>query len=993
MKIRTSSPTLRDEPNPCGASAIRMASVVLSALLGLGLSQFAVAADASSMGTGGASADYAAGPAAAPAANPVSATPARTYQVQPGAGLGDIAADVGQTNDKAVRDRVAEALFKANPRAFIAGDRNRLRLGAVLTIPDGVGPATDSAAASSATSVAASSAATSAGSASGVPLGGPVAASTPATGAATAAAMVAASTALTAPAAPLVAQPAVVASAALDGKVVPSPSPASASAVSAVPFVASSSTINAAPESASTPAIVDASSLVQASAAVGASALAMASAAAIAPASQALVKTAPGSAELPAHGAGAAGFASLEQLLALKNRVLMALEKHGISSNAQTTPSGVAAVPGAASTSVASSAIAQPSSAAAGRNVPTGSSEWQALRTNPSTVPALLVIVLVLLLALFTLMPRRKKGGIPGDEVEAARPGARASASVRRIEKPVEPVGPAASAQEEPDPAMAAVPFVSVPLATSDNASQAKSDSDPLAVSDSVHRVVRDAIPEVAPEAGASPASLPLDEVPRLEVPIDVPAAEVPVEPVVADLHNERNKRNEHYKPDDLTPADWAAQYAAVPPAPAPIQAPAETAPVFPAPAATAVPEVDPEEARLREALAQAPFNAGLLLEFAALYAQRGDVDGFSELFFELRMVTESKGPHWERALELGSEVARHNAVHENSGGAPEAGEHTVPESAGEAHVPAPVEPDVQSIPSIQPEPQADRPVDQPVQDEPSTAGHDERVKAVLSAVDLSLPEIFDEPIVPTAQEGETQPLSGTTDVGAQSDVHHESPVPVPSTTPLTAQEFSEPEISAPEIDVSEISAQKHDGAQFNAPEFDAPEFAPHESNASEHPIALDFNEPESHVPGHGVPDFGISEAPLEQAPPASSFPEPQYHLEPDFPAPSDESRSASEVPWPTSVAGSSAAKFAAFDLDFDLDLPEHESTLPGVPAAVEEFDPVAVAQNKLELAHEYVALGDVAGARALINEALASNDATTRDAARVLLGSLAPLS
>ncbi len=140
-------------------------------------------------------------------------------------------------------------------------------------------------------------------------------------------------------------------------------------------------------------------------------------------------------------------------------------------------------------------------------------------------------------------------------------------------------------------------------------------------------------------------------------------------------------------------------------------------------------------------------------------------------------------------------------------------------------------------------------------------------------------------------------------------------------------------------------------------------------------------------------PTFGLPEAPREQAPFASPFPEPQYHLEPDSPASSEESRSASEVPWPTSVAGSSAAKFAAFDLDFDLDLPELESTLPGVPAAVEEFDPVAVAQNKLELAHEYVALGDVAGARALINEALASNDAGTRDAARVLLDSLAPLS
>ncbi len=71
-----------------------------------------------------------------------------------------------------------DALFKANPRAFMAGDRNRLRLGAVLTIPDGVGPAAGATAVSPATSVAASAVST--GPASGVALGGPVAASTPA---------------------------------------------------------------------------------------------------------------------------------------------------------------------------------------------------------------------------------------------------------------------------------------------------------------------------------------------------------------------------------------------------------------------------------------------------------------------------------------------------------------------------------------------------------------------------------------------------------------------------------------------------------------------------------------------------------------------------------------------------------------------------------------------------------------------------------------------
>ena len=51
------------------------------------------------------------------------------------------------------------------------------------------------------------------------------------------------------------------------------------------------------------------------------------------------------------------------------------------------------------------------------------------------------------------------------------------------------------------------------------------------------------------------------------------------------------------------------------------------------------------------------------------------------------------------------------------------------------------------------------------------------------------------------------------------------------------------------------------------------------------------------------------------------------------------------------------------------------------------------IARNKLELAHEYIALGDLGGARALINEVIDSNDHATRADAQALLSTLAPLS
>jgi FimV-like protein len=55
--------------------------------------------------------------------------------------------------------------------------------------------------------------------------------------------------------------------------------------------------------------------------------------------------------------------------------------------------------------------------------------------------------------------------------------------------------------------------------------------------------------------------------------------------------------------------------------------------------------------------------------------------------------------------------------------------------------------------------------------------------------------------------------------------------------------------------------------------------------------------------------------------------------------------------------------------------------------------DLVRIARNKLDLASEYIELGDLAGARALIHEVIEANDDATRTQARALLSTLAPLS
>jgi len=81
---------------------------------------------------------------------------------------------------------------------------------------------------------------------------------------------------------------------------------------------------------------------------------------------------------------------------------------------------------------------------------------------------------------------------------------------------------------------------------------------------------------------------------------------------------------------------------------------------------------------------------------------------------------------------------------------------------------------------------------------------------------------------------------------------------------------------------------------------------------------------------------------------------------------------------------------FGALKLDFDLELP------PGPAQTLPAFTPedlAKIARNKLELAAEYIELGDLSGARALIHEVIESNDAATRGEARALLSTLAPLS
>ncbi|QSN63402.1 FimV/HubP family polar landmark protein [Caballeronia sp. M1242] len=150
----------------------------------------------------------------------------------------------------------------------------------------------------------------------------------------------------------------------------------------------------------------------------------------------------------------------------------------------------------------------------------------------------------------------------------------------------------------------------------------------------------------------------------------------------------------------------------------------------------------------------------------------------------------------------------------------------------------------------------------------------------------------------------------------------------------------------------------------------------------------------DDHAPRHDAPAHrSVGDEPFVPQPIAETNP---AHEAQAFALPSvadeDQSSAAARIEAGTagapSVAGLGATQFGPLSLDFNLDLPSsHTEPLPALTAA----QLATIARNKLELAVEYIELGDLSGARTLLQEVIASNDQATRQQAAGLLSTLAP--
>jgi len=376
------------------ASARRAAlAAVAAALVASAGAQHALAADAAAVAS-------AASGASAPAAT------VGQYTVRVGQSLNDVAADLAQTRDPATLARVSRALFDANPDAFMKRgamkrDPSLLKIGAVLNVPAIPGVAVGASGASSsvatgASATAAAVAASASGGASAAAGETTAAASAPVGGGGSAAAVAASAASAAAPASAVATS---------------SPAAAGASAPTASASVAGS----AASASAAVAAVVPGASASGASDTSGASAVGAASAA---PGSDAHVWTgAIQAASSSAGGANAASAAhaqppvsSIQELLALKNRVLMALQEHGIGKHGQTganAPS--AAAPGNRNAAVPAAGAARSANEGAG---------W-----SPSGVGIAAAFAAVVLLLLIRLAMRRRRQEPPSAVGAPSSPG------------------------------------------------------------------------------------------------------------------------------------------------------------------------------------------------------------------------------------------------------------------------------------------------------------------------------------------------------------------------------------------------------------------------------------------------------------------------------------------------------------------------------------------------------------------------------------------
>ncbi|WP_144137778.1 FimV/HubP family polar landmark protein [Paraburkholderia sp. BCC1884] len=900
--------------------------------------------------------------ASAPDAASASYTAGSQVTVRPGQSLNDVAIAVTQSHDRATLARASRALFDANPSAFMSHDPSRMRLGAVLTVPalDATGaPASDVAAASAPAATSAAAAAPAATTTTAA------AAAVAATGAASGVAQVNAAAASAASAASAAAHAAAPATPAVSGAAsgaAETGAAASASSVAAGGGAAASTPV-AGSQAAASPAsgTHEWTGSIQPSASepVGGASAPVSGAAGTQTASQPRVQV-----------------SSLQQLLALKNRVLMELQKHGIGGTS--AASGTAPNNGAQPMAGASPAASVPGHGGA---TVAASPTVAGLSQNELSIAAAVGAALVVLLAALRMRRRRRQNA----EDEAALASDEAAASARLADSqnvaPSHDETPVRSVSDQVNDD-AAVQHAAARAAAEREAAEGEA-----AARESAERVAAEREAELRREAAAK-AEVEREAAAKAEREREAAAK------AEADRHAAANADAER---EAAAKAELERESAAKAEAEHEVAAKAEAD-------------------RHAAANADAEHEAAAKAEAERLAATRAAAENTAA-------EREAAGHLAEPAQEPGS--SQHGDVWHERPAALEAIEPT------------------QSPAAIEPLPTAHH-----EQFDGATTAASLAAAAELGAEALPLTSL--EPLNEADPEaGPSHSLQWDDEVpsepSTESQTYPHTPVPVLDFTPhhvepRAAEPFAQPytdasahpvpDTSAPAVPLTHLDQPQHQDLAHGEPFYQPTHEPPHHAatvtsdiTPLPEPIPVAQAEPAvsapTEFPRDAVDAFGSLDMPL---PPRIETDADNVHapvslttqpvVSPETTAqqavaphdPDDFPHIADEIDAGTAghaavaglgagrfgAAGFGAAGFGALKLDFDLELPPS----PAQPLPVfTTADLGRIARNKLDLAAEYIELGDLSGARALINEVIEANDPATRTEARALLSTLAPLS
>jgi len=437
----------------------------------------------------------------------------------------------------------------------------------------------------------------------------------------------------------------------------------------------------------------------------------------------------------------------------------------------------------------------------------------------------------------------------------------------------------------------------------------------------------------------------------------------------------------------------------------------------------------DPVETEYLSTLARTPTSKRALMGLAGHYAERGNARGFDEIAQRIMRLSGGKGPNWLHIAALGRQLDPDNPLYASSVDEADdtfvesvAGEDALPPHSAQAQSGAD-EPDAEVKLSGDGQHMASAATPIAATDEAESTGH----PAVEPAADVQegeatahaapaaqpeapppVPETFAPREVPEA--GIREPRFPAEAIAALNDLDLGLP-PRVETEPAHEQESALHEDTAADVDVGEgrepgLAAELEDARSpqsVQEPE-DARAHMAAQGAESKHELdsASQLDSEREHRTTHEAepsydPESTHEHELAHELEPAHEpealhepEPEPEHRPEPTH-AP------ASAAGTPPAVAGLGAARFGPLKLAFDLDLPADDSTgaaasTPPQPAFTAE-EIAKIARNKLELAAEYIELGDLGGARTLIHEVIESNDPGTRDEAQALLATLAPLS